>query len=108
MNAKDFDLVLENRISQMRASLKSKGKEYSPGEDRLRNFKDAADLQEETPEQALFGMMAKHLIALKDFVFGPERYNIPYSFWNEKIMDIGNYLVLLDALVTERVRDDED
>lgn len=102
MNQERFDLVLEGRISQMRSMLATKSEEYAKGNDRLKNFKDAAALLGETPEQALMGFVAKHIIALKDFVNDPKMQNIPYSYWSEKIGDIINYMVLLDSLIQER------
>jgi hypothetical protein len=107
MNKDEFDLVVEENISQMRASLQAKGAEYCKGQDRLQNFKDTALMNGCTPEQALWGFVSKHIIALKDFIQSPGMQNIPYSFWSEKLGDIRNYMVLLDALITERTKDED-
>lgn len=101
----EFDKVLEARIEKMQATLGSKGKEYSAGGDRLHNFKVAAMLESkpQTPEQALWGMMKKHLVSIIDIVDGTGRGEFPsHDTRNEKIGDAANYLVLLEALLIER------
>ena len=102
MNAIEFNEVLERRIEQLRETLSMKGAEYCKGKDRLSNFKDAAALLGETPEQALLGFVTKHIIALKDFVNSAEIQNIPYPVFEEKFGDIICYMVLLDGLIQER------
>ena len=63
-------------------------------------FKAAAALQHTTPERALAGMLAKHIVSLYDMCFDD---NSTYSMdtWNEKITDSLNYLFLLKAIVKE-------
>ena len=102
MNATDFNEVLERRIEQLRETLSQKGSEYAAGTDRLKNFKDTALMNECTPEQALWGFVSKHIIALKDFVYSKNIQNIPYSQIDEKAGDIICYCILLDALIQER------
>ena len=63
-------------------------------------FKAAAALQHCTPEQALAGMLAKHIVSLYDMCFDDgTHYDI--STWDEKITDSLNYLFLLKAIVKE-------
>jgi len=81
--------------------LQTKGGEYSTEGDRLGNFKTAAALQNCTPEQALAGMMAKHVVSIYDMI-GANCAG-PLEMWDEKILDAINYLILLRALVSERV-----
>lgn len=67
---------------------------------RLGAFKAAAALQHTTPERALAGMLAKHIVSLYDMCFDSDTdYDI--STWNEKITDSLNYLFLLKAIVKE-------
>lgn len=66
----------------------------------LSAFKTAASLQECTPERALAGMMAKHIISIYDMCFS-EQAAYTQSMWDEKITDTLNYLFLLNALVRE-------
>lgn len=75
-----------------------KAKEYAT-DDRLHNFKVAAELENCTPRQALAGMMAKHTVSIYDMC----RSDVKFSDdqWNEKITDHINYLLLLRAIVEE-------
>ena len=81
--------------------LQKKTKEYTGDDtDRLGAFKAAAALQHTTPERALAGMLAKHIVSLYDMCFDSDTdYDI--STWNEKITDSLNYLFLLKAIVKE-------
>lgn len=82
-------------------TLQRKTKEYTGDDtDRLGAFKAAAALQHTTPERALAGMLAKHIVSLYDMCFDD---NSTYSMdtWNEKITDSLNYLFLLKAIVKE-------
>ena len=63
-------------------------------------IRTAAALQHTTPERALAGMLAKHIVSLYDMCFdGDTDYDI--STWNEKITDSLNYLFLLKAIIKE-------
>ena len=80
--------------------LVDKKAEYAPGQDMLRNFKVAGEVQWRTARQALGGMMAKHTVSVYDMIrdAGPD---MPIEKWDEKITDHINYLILLKALVVE-------
>ncbi|MGC8495081.1 MAG: hypothetical protein ACP5SH_25465 [Syntrophobacteraceae bacterium] len=99
MEQKAFNSIVRGEMSRSLDTLSAKADEYVNGEDRLSNFKQAAVLQSCTPVQALGGMMAKHVVALFDFIArdepDPER-------WTEKIGDIHNYLYLLTAILAEK------
>jgi len=101
MNAKDFSVLFENRVSQCRNMLIKKADEYASDTDQLHNFKVGARLLDTTPEKALFGMMAKHLISVMNLVNDPSKAT--QYLINEKISDNINYLILLEALLTERL-----
>ena len=105
----DFQVIIRNSFYRSTHVLGNKAKEYAPGEDRLSNFKKAANLQGLAPEQALFGMLAKHLVSLAEMVgvLPNEAHPLPVnphpeSMWEEKLTDSINYLFLLEALVRER------
>ena len=105
MNQKDFAELLDRRIAQMRETLDKKSAEYST-EDKLHNFKAAAALDGETPEQALWGMVKKHLVAVIDAVGWTAKdgdARLTREFLDEKIGDCINYFVLLEALFVERI-----
>ena len=67
---------------------------------RLGAFKAAAALQHTTPQRALVGMLAKHIVSLYDMCFA-EEVVYPMDTWDEKITDSLNYLFLLKAIVKE-------
>ena len=82
-------------------TLQKKTKEYTGDDtDRLGAFKAAAALQHTTPERALAGMLAKHIVSLYDMCFDDDT-DYDLSTWNEKITDSLNYLFLLKAIVKE-------
>ena len=79
-----------------------KSNEYAT-EDRLHNFKVAAEIQNCTPITALAGMMAKHTVSVYDLIKKQENgFVVSREMWDEKIGDSINYLILLSALVQER------
>ncbi len=106
MNTQEFeDVVLNNRLFLIEKTLGSKADEYARAGDRLSNFKKAAQLMNCTPEKALFGFVAKHMVALSDFVNDLDNgVNQTPERWVEKTGDIINYMVLLEALVIERIQ----
>lgn len=103
MDCAEFDLFLEEKLEDMRLILAAKAEEYAHG-DRLSNFKKTAEFLDCTPEKALWGFVTKHIIALNDFIADLEKGRmVPIEQWEEKIGDIRNYMILLDALVAERL-----
>ena len=98
MNSQDFDKIVANRIEKIKSVLSSKAKEYAKG-DRLYNFKRAAEIERVTTEKALLGMWTKHIVSVLDLIEGSlaaTEYMV-----NEKIGDAINYLILLEAVLTE-------
>ena len=87
--------------------LQVKADEYATPDDRLHNFNWAAQLDNETPEQALWGMFKKHLCSVHDLVEWSKYYpeKITEKLIEEKIGDTINYSILLEAMLTKLVRD---
>ena len=102
MNTPDFNRVVEAQLDRIKNVLVRKAVEYSLDNDRLSVFKHAAALSEETPEQALYGMMLKHIISVTDMINSKDSYT--EELWNEKITDICNYLILLQGLLRDTGR----
>lgn len=100
MTPDEFDAVMQAVSAQCRDTLCKKGEEYSRNGDRLWNFKVAAAMQKVTPEKALWGMLAKHIVSLQDITDHPEEVD-PATFY-EKSQDAINYLILLIGLMKER------
>lgn len=99
MNTKTLNDIVQEQFQLCTDLLCAKGKEYSLEEDRLLAFKRAASIQGETPEQALCGMFAKHVVSIFDMSMSAQEFSV--GKWNEKITDAINYLVLLKALILE-------
>lgn len=105
MTSEQFNEVLQCRVGQIYATLASKGKEYGR-EDRLHNFKDAANMNDQTPERALWGMLTKHIVSVKDIIndLETQAFLPKVELIEEKIGDSINYLILLEALLKERLK----
>lgn len=103
MNTERFNEVLKDTLDRCTATLCVKAHEYAT-DDRLHNFKVAAEIQNCTPITALAGMMAKHTVSVYDLIQKQEENFAATSkaLWNEKIGDSINYLILLTALVQEQ------
>lgn len=101
MTQKEFNAVFKEQVKQCEQTLCRKAKEYTnDSPDRLSAFKAAAIIQGSTPQKALAGMMAKHIISIYDMCFSC-RENFDLAVWEEKITDSLNYLFLLKAIVKE-------
>lgn len=101
MKSEKFETVLNDTLKRCIDLLGVKSNEYAT-EDRLHNFKVAAEIQNCTPIKALVGMMAKHTVSVYDLVQKHDGgFPISKEMWNEKIGDSINYLLLLSALVEE-------
>lgn len=104
MNAERFEEVFNDQMKHCADILLAKSKEYAiKNEDRLQHFKRTAGFLKTTPEDALIGMLSKHLISVVDMCRDPEVNNYTLDQWNEKLTDTINYLLLLKALVVERL-----
>jgi len=98
MKTEDFNKVLDEQIKRSTDVLVQKAVEYAT-DDRLHNFKVAAELQGCSTRFALAGMMAKHTVSVYDMCASNKDYSV--EMWNEKITDHINYLLLLRAVVDE-------
>ena len=105
MDSKEFNLLANGIFSECKAKLISKGQEYAKGKDRLSNFKRAAALEQVDPELALQGMMTKHVVSIYDYIddLNDGIFALTTDQLEEKIVDNINYLILLWALVNERI-----
>jgi len=101
MTNEEFNYLVEDAIEDIRQTLSKKGEEYAYG-DRLSNFKQAAEFLGCTPEQALWGFVTKHIVALGDFIREFPDKPISKKQWLEKTGDIRCYTILLEGLLWER------
>lgn len=98
MTNEKFNEIAEKQLEICKEYLCKKGEEYNPTLDRLEFFKQAAVLENITPEKALAGMMAKHTISIYNLI---NDHIYDQAIWEEKITDHINYLLLLKALISE-------
>ena len=108
MQKHEFKMLVAERVDKIKSVLTAKAEEYARG-DRLSNFKKAATMLDCSPEEALLGFVSKHWVALIDFIYDIDEGVVQtQDRWDEKLGDIINYMILLEALVTERLADDTD
>ena len=99
MTREQFNQVVENRIHLIKQSLGTKAGEYASDQSAFHNFQCAARVLGTTPTKALVGMYVKHHVSVMDFVEGnkePQPHLVA-----EKIGDMINYLILLEAMLYE-------
>lgn len=103
MKSQDFDKIVEHRCQKIKSILASKAKEYAT-EDRLHNFKRAAVFMNKTPATVCWGFAMKHFTSVADIVDDVQsgKY-IPMGLLEEKIGDSINYLILLEAILKEKM-----
>ena len=121
MEPKEFDELTEQVIERIRKVQTAKNAEYASVDDRLHNFKRAGAMRQVIPEEALIGMWTKHIISILDivdklnvenkgvglsFIVSPVHLGIPKAMIEEKVGDAIIYLILLEALLKERINND--
>ncbi len=99
MTNEDFTIEMEASFNRSRKVLSKKAKEYSGLTDRLENFKTSGAAQLIPPTQALVGFAMKHVVAIADMAKHP--YDFSDNQWLERTGDIKNYMILLEALITD-------
>ena len=102
MTPEMFEHLLESRIAKTRTVLGAKRKEYAAGgRDRLSNFNRASAMLGISREKALLGMLAKHIVSILDIVDDFDTVKPSREIIEEKIGDVINYYVLLEAMMKE-------
>ena len=99
MKEKDFYKLVDDRYAKCMEIMKSKGTAYSGLDDKLGNFKRVAKNLAMTPEQVWYVYFAKHVDALSAFLRGEYLDSEPIQ---GRIMDLINYLFLLNAILIEQ------
>lgn len=103
MNSEQFDTLVKERCEKISFTLSVKAREYVRGDDRLHNFNRGAEISGITRERVLHGFMLKHFISYLDMLDDIDNNNIPSDeIVNEKIGDIINYFILLEASLKDR------
>ena len=99
MNQARFEELCKELERDSESLLEGKRQDYSPQEDVLQNFKLNGQFLGLTPEQICIVYISKHLQAL---VNSSQGHTLVVEGARSRILDIYNYLKLLNALVTER------
>lgn len=103
MTALEFNKVVEDQLERIKNVLTRKATEYNLDEtDRFSDFKRAAILTGQTPEQVLYSYMLKHILSITDMVQSTDVFD--KARWEEKIGDIQVYLILLRGLLEDTGR----
>lgn len=103
MNSKTFFDLVDYRFADCKDTLVAKGNEYSTDDDKLRNFRLAAQLLEKTDITALSGMFVKHVVSIFDMFKDIERTSIlpTPAMIKEKFGDAINYLLLAEGIIED-------
>ena len=103
MTHERLNKLIADILSESGKTFAKKNEEYSR-EDALSNFKKAANAKNCTPEDALLGMVVKHWVSVVDNIQDIDKNKVaPLEVWQEKCGDVRVYMMLLEALVTERL-----
>jgi hypothetical protein len=104
MNHKDFREITNQLLEKCEDILGDRAEMYAGKDrDRLHNFIEIAARKHITPEQACMNLCAKQEVARDDYIADISngiQNTIPA--WEEKIVDIINYHILLFALIRDR------
>lgn len=102
MTREDFSRRVEKRIDLVRQSLLTKHKEYAKDDNVFKNFDEAAGglSLHGTSSEVLWSYMTKHLVSIKDIV--ADKKPVDASVVSEKIGDVINYLILLEAMLNQQ------
>lgn len=102
MTREEFSKKVEKRIDLIRQTLLTKHKEYAKDDNVFKNFDEAAGgfSLHSTSAEVLWSYMTKHLVSIKDIV--SEDKLVDSAVVSEKIGDVINYLILLEAMLNKR------
>ena len=104
MTEKEFQDVLTTRLTKIKETLSSKAEEYATDNDKLHNFNVGARLTGQTREKVLWGFAIKHYISFLDILDSLDKGKLPTErLVDEKIGDLINYLVLVEASLKDRL-----
>lgn len=104
MTNEKFNNLFDLLVTQMRSTLTTKSNEYVRGDDKLHNFKRAAQIDDVHPLEALRGMSLKHRTSVSDICKDVVKGTLPTrELLLEKTVDTINYEILQYALILEQI-----
>jgi hypothetical protein len=101
MEREEFNKLVNRRLAECKRVLTLKAFDYADDEDRLHNFKAGAALNRQTPIQFAWELATKHIIAIADKIANREL--MTPEFIKEKMGDVINYMLLIEALNEEEI-----
>ena len=114
MKREEFIKTSEDALMHLMETLKQKGKEYSKEYNAFANFENGVGVSMcDTRDGVLWHYMVKHIISIRDIVTdleigGETRGHYTKEYVDEKIGDNINYLLLLRAMLLERLKNTND
>ena len=105
MKRQEWEPFLNYLQEKQNAMFVDKRGQYATDDDVLKNFKQTAAMNHETPERSLWGFVSKHLIALKNMIdqdMDAGQNIFTYDQYEDKALDVYNYMALLLAIVKEK------
>jgi hypothetical protein len=105
MNDNVMDEFIDSRLESIKQVLSIKAKEYARNGDRLHNFNVGAQLENVPRERILHNFWLKHYISYLDILNDIDDNKLPTeSYVDEKLGDMINYLILQEASIKEKIR----
>ncbi|HNT18710.1 MAG TPA: hypothetical protein PKJ37_12565 [Acidobacteriota bacterium] len=103
MTKKQFEKVMRHSMHRRELVFGRKQAEYAPtGDNVFHNFERAAAMQGISREEALRGMMVKHLVSIFDMIDGAaEGKSYPREVIDQKLGDMDIYNLLLEGMFVE-------
>lgn len=109
MDRENFNKIVEARCESIKTTLVKKGEEYSTANNVFHNFDDSVGIAfAKSPEMVAWEYMSKHLQSIRDLV---EQTQHGYAGFpkeemiNEKIGDAVNYLILIEGMFKQRIKE---
>jgi hypothetical protein len=99
VNPEKFNEMMYEIFTKIRDMSTRKQEEYQENIDRLKHFREKANLRKRRLPQAIWDCADKHIISITNMIDSGE--NFPLPLWDEKIIDNMVYLLLLRASILE-------
>ena len=110
MKQTEFNKTIEEALNKVLSLLVLKNAEYANTTDVFHNFRNAVGLSFYTKKESVaWEFNVKHLQSIKDIIDYIEKnnsVNVNKEKLDEKIIDAINYLLIIRAMVIERIDND--
>lgn len=107
MKTDKFNKFVDHVLERTKATLSNKAKEYSTYEDRFSDFNKATGLSfHESREKVAWEYMCKHLQSIKNILDHVEigvNGHPTKELVSEKFKDSINYLILIEAMILDKI-----